>query len=245
MVEHFMYNKKDMAIGVKLTRKLYRKSDRFPPPDEITNMEGAFHTFVTPIALCMLHGDYYWGPGHVTSGFKVIKATQQAPKVIISASIQSDSENTEVLLELCALQKQVFPGKALPANFAIPEVSEKLDETLREAYDSKLKAHMIYHLKAGNVLPAVSSVHGMTCAAAIEMIEGNITKLEVVNFTDIYVHMKNSPKSVISLEVFYNKAIHQFRNEFSARAAVAPQGYVYTFDPAAIFAKQMAVRLRC
>jgi hypothetical protein len=235
-----MRNKKDMAIGVKFVRERggpYRIRNKPPPLDEITNMEGALHTFVTPITLCMLHGDYYWGPGHVTRNFKIIGGKQQARTVIISASIQPDFENTEVMLELCALRKETISGASLRAKVTIPTAEEKQDEEARSDYDLALKAHMIYHLTLSKALPARQSVQPIRPAAAIEKIEQLITNSESATFQHTYVQLAN--RSIISLEILFNTAIQQFRNEFSTLGAVAPQGYVYTFDPASIFAAQL------
>jgi hypothetical protein len=241
VIEHLMRNKKDRAIGVKFVREgggPYRTGRKPPPPDEITNMEGALHTFVTPITLCLLHCDYSWGPGHGTRSFKVIGGKQQARRAIISASIQPDFENTEVMLEMCALRRDAIPGATLPAKFTIPDVEEKQDEDVRADYDAALKAHMIYHLTLNKTLPAQQSVQPIRPAAAIELIEKLITKSESATFQHTYVQLANG--SIISLEILFNTAIHQFRNEFSALAALAPQCYVYTFDPASIFAAQLA-----
>jgi hypothetical protein len=49
----------------------------------------------------------------------------------------------------------------------------------------------------------------------------------------------NQARDIISLELLFNTAIHQLRNEFSALEILAPQGYIYTQDPASIFAREI------
>src|ERR1700753_2188430 len=53
LIHDLMREKKDSAIGGK-----YVTNNK--PPDRITNMEGAMHTFVTPIVEATIHGDYQW-----------------------------------------------------------------------------------------------------------------------------------------------------------------------------------------
>ncbi|CAM6085767.1 unnamed protein product [Calypogeia fissa] len=135
LIEHLMRKKKNSALGVKF------KSGR-DPPDAITNMEGAMHTFVTPILLGFLHGDYIYTNGHGMTRFTPRGKMQQARTVLISAQIQPDFEGPDVLLAVCALEKAPFVGQPLPENFTILDVSAKQDSSLREGYDTSLRRHM-------------------------------------------------------------------------------------------------------
>jgi hypothetical protein len=72
LVRLLMRSKKDSAIAVKFEprRKVWKKGKSFVLQDEITNMEGAVHTFVTPVlSTCEMIGDYIFTHGHGISIF--------------------------------------------------------------------------------------------------------------------------------------------------------------------------------
>jgi hypothetical protein len=58
---------------------------------------------------------------------------------------------------------------------------------------------------------------------------------------DKYTELYND--DIVSLELLFNVALHQVRNEFSALEALCPQGYVYTYDPASIFASEIGAEI--
>jgi hypothetical protein len=105
-VELLMRRKKNSALGVKWLNG-----------DDITNMEGAMHSFVTPIISgCEINGDYRYSPifgGHGidrfgdtlqrsrTDGSK--RKYQLTRFVVLSASIQMDFEDAKVMLSACML----------------------------------------------------------------------------------------------------------------------------------------------
>lgn len=56
-----------------------------------------------------------------------------------------------------------------------------------------------------------------------------------------FLRLKNG--SILSLELLYSTAEHQARNELAALEVLCPQGYVYTYDPASIFAAQIGPKI--
>lgn len=243
LTEHLMRRKKNGALGVKF------KS--LSGTDEITNMEGALHTFVTPICLSFLHGDYRYNNGHGVVRFPEVESEsggekiQQARQVIISASVQPDFEGKEVMLPVCAIGESAFEGNLLPANFKILGVESKQDKQKRNAYDTILRAHMIYHLTVAHRLPSLSKVSSNVIGvpSAISCLEEQIEaeKTDYSAICGIYVRLPN--RATISVEVLFNCALQQIRNEISALEAVCPQGYVLTIDPPSIFAQQIGAIL--
>lgn len=227
-----MRNKKDLAIGVKFVANCN---------DAITNMEGAMHSFITPILRTSLHGDYRWDMGHGTHKFSPEDGKQRARIVILSAAIQPDFETNEVMISLCGLQAESITGKELPSQWTMPSIAEKQDSDVRAAYDLALKKHMIAHLTSNSRLPASSSVVPIAIEVAIKVLNRHIAGIEPRgSFDGLFVQLCNRSRSVIAIEILYMVAIQQLHNELSALEYVAAeQGYVYTYDPAAIFAAEL------
>ena len=226
MVQHLMSKKKDSAIAVK-----------YVAGDEITNMEGAMHTFVTPLAKIHMTGDYAYKAGHSINLF----GNHQVRPVILSAAIQPDFEDHAVMVALTKLTEVTIEGAPLEESFAIPSAEEKSDPATRLRYDAALKRHLIYHLTRDHRLPALNEIDQSNILNYEESLayleQLIIDECEAASIPDlmrgIFVQVKGS---VLSLEVLLNSYIHQLHNEFKVLEKAAPQGYLYTLDPPAIFA---------
>lgn len=234
MIEHLMRKKKNSALGVKF-------QSFGTPPDEITNMEGALHTFVTPLVRAFVHGDYIYRGGHGMIKFVPVDNMQQARVVIVSAQIQPDFEGPDVLLALAALEEQSLVGSSLPDDFVIPDAAVKQIDVERAVYDISLKRHMVKHLKQEARLPAIrKAADASTVVAILE----NFIHTSVLNIAPIagsYIQLRGG--AILSLELLFNTAVHQLRNELSALEALCPQGYVYTSDPPSIFAQEIGATI--
>lgn len=235
MTEHLMRNKKDSALGVK-----YQQGDK------ITNMEGALHTFLTPISTITMTGDYTYQGGHT-----ILPLDQNAGrKVILSAAIQPDFEssgNSEIVMRIVEVKQEPTIGQPLPSNFqplwSQSQGNQKAFEKELAQYDKSLQAHMVYHLTKEHRLPALSEIQAniVNYQAAIDLLEQlildqnpDLDLTESLNgkFVELNGH-------VLSLEALFNVYAHQLRNEFSVLEQTLPQGYVYTIDPPAIFTTQI------
>lgn len=252
LVEHLMRRKKDSALGVKFEPRNQHR------PDEITDMEGALHTFVNPvIAKCEMSGDYRWNPaggGHgvTTFGDIVVGTGDNAQKVklirtvVLSASIHMDFELTLVMLRVCRLDREACHGADLlkVGDWSVLGVKDKQDDQKRARYDDQLRRHLVFHLTHHSMLPARDSVHEvMTYKQGLSFLE-----LLICSGADIhrrligkFARLRND--HVVSLELLYNTALHQVRNEFSALELLCPSGYVYTYDPASIFARELGAEM--
>lgn len=103
---------------------------------------------------------------------------------------------------------------------------------------------MIFHLTRKGVLPARRDVHdAMDVESTIEFLNDAITSKDDIDkqMVDKYAELCND--QVVSLELLFNTAVHQTRNEFSALEVMCPQGYVYTYDPASIFAQEIGASI--
>jgi hypothetical protein len=232
MVKHLMRNKKDSAIGVKFTKSRQN-------PDSITNMEGALHTFVNPIVEVKMHGDYVWRDGHSIQKFGSQDGRQLARRVLLSALIQQDFENEEVMLKVARLEDFEFIG--LPTLPPMPDIQAKQDDEKRRKYDWDLRRYMIYHLVPSHRLPTRKSVQetAMTLPQTLTFLADCITNHSAQSLSSriqgTAIHFK---RYFISLEVLFMTALHQIRNEFYLLEHLcAAQGYVYTFNPPAIFVR--------
>jgi hypothetical protein len=235
-----MRNKKDSALGVKF------KSGNMPP-DSITNMEGALHTFVTPLVLAYMHGDYIFDNRHQIRPFEDQDNFQQARLLVVSASIQPDFEGKKVMLLLCGLQDEPFEGRDLGPDFPILGTVEKQDTVMRAKYDTSLKRHMVAHLMQEGRLPGLDDVPSTSILSVNDAIDElsriiSSTSPSTPPIPSLFVRLHS--KSVIALELLIHVSLHQLRNELSALEVLCPiGGYIYTFDPASIFAQHIGATL--
>jgi hypothetical protein len=222
MAIHLMKHKKRLALGIK-----YEYGDR------ITNMEGALHTFVTPIINFAMTGDYIYQYGHGATSFQ-----GKARNMVMSAAIQPDFEYDNVMLPIVKVTDKEVTGESIDwEKFElIHEMKEIKKETLSE-YEEKLRKHMIYHLTENHKLPSLNSIKGsMNTKDCIDYLNNIISNKEDFEIKDQYTNMQGH---VISLEALFNVYVEQIRNEFSVFESNLPQGYVYTINPPRIFASEI------
>ena len=216
------------------------------------------HTFVTPIiGRCEMMGDYKYEYGHgvqiLGSGLdpKSQVKVMLTRSVALSASIQPDFEQTKVMLAVSKLDTNEILGKdlmgeknaanALQDNWT---AKDKQDEQKRLVYDARLRAHMVFHLTASHRLPARKDIVDlMAVNEAIAFLESVINSKKDVENQFVHKFMKTLNDQVVSLELLYNTAVQQVINEFSAIEAMFSQSYVYTYDPAVIFAREIGSRV--
>ncbi|MCX6989121.1 MAG: hypothetical protein NTZ52_06475 [Chlamydiae bacterium] len=229
MLEHLMRNKKDRALSLKHV-----------PGDQITNMEGALHTFVTPLCNILMTGDYRWMGGY-TEGSPF--GDNKVRNMIMSACIQPDLEFDTVMMCLIKAQEKKVIGEPFE-EILIPSVADKQDALYLQTYEEKLQKHMIYHLSSSHYLPAVHEI-------PIENIYSQTQTRQLLKSLITYPHteytlagkfMRIEPSihlaepALLSLEILYETYRQQLRNEFRVLDQNTPQGYVYTIDPPSIFA---------
>lgn len=221
-------------------------------------VEGAIHTFITPIiGRCEMMGDYRFANGHGVVGFgsrldsKTQTQVMLTRSVVMSASIHPDFEYRTVMLAVSKLDAKEVVGKDLleegsdgDAPWEICSIQDKRDKQKRAAYDGRLRSHMVFHLTASHSLPArrdvrdpMSVKEAVTFLKSVIKPEGNAEDQLVGKFMETY------NDQIISLELLYNTAVQQVINEFSALEAMFPQGYVYTYDPASIFAREIGAEI--
>jgi hypothetical protein len=231
LISHLMRNKKDSALGVK-----------YIPGDETTNMEGALHTFITPIVPILMFGDYVFTSNHGVQRFEPTYGKQVARQVLLSASIHMDFEMGKVMFAVCKFGSERFQGKSLPFDFRLPSKSAKEIPERRLEYEATMRSHMVAHLTADGYLPSKSEVSktAMDREAALQFLEEFILSPTSTQADMIRKSVRiNQARDTVSLELLFNTAVHQLRNEFSALELTTPQGYVYTYDPASIFAREI------
>lgn len=248
LVELLMRKKKSSALGVKWVKG-----------DEITNMEGAMHSFVTPvISRCEMIGDYSYNPvfgGHGIDRFGDIHQTstrdgsrrkyQLARFVVLSASIQMDFEDSKVMLSACILAESETIGHDLlsDTSWVILDKKAKQDDKQRRTYDESLRQHIIYHLTEARQLPARKNVTDiLDIDKTIQLLESFITS-PIGNTDKIAAKFTGLDNNrIISIEILFNTAVQQAKNELAALEVLCPQGYVYTYDPASIFARKIGAK---
>ncbi|KAI9743363.1 MAG: hypothetical protein M1818_003209 [Claussenomyces sp. TS43310] len=248
LVELLM-RRKNGALGVKWLKG-----------DDITNMEGAMHSFITPvISRCEIIGDCRYNPvfgGHSIDRFG---DTLQRPRtdgskrkchltrfVVLSASVQMDFENTKVMLSACMLEASETIGHDLSCDSAwvVLDKKAKQDDKQRRAYDESLRQHIIYHLTEARRLPARESVGDLLdINETIQPLESFITT--PIDNTDKLVGKFTGLDNgqLVSVEILFNTAVQQAKNELAALEVSCPQGYIYTYDPASIFARKIGAKM--
>jgi len=233
MVALLMRNKKDSAIGEKFVA---RNTDRFL--DMITNMEGLLHTFVTPIVQAVIHGDYFYANGHKIMLFGDSDKKQLGRSVLISALVQQDFEDRNVMLRLAALEEDDCVGvPSLPRMISVLE--KNVDEKRRE-YDAKIKKFLIFSLTIGRSLPKCTQLHEEGVYSMSEAIQ--FLKALISSNNDAAIEIRHRfllhKNHYISLEILFNTAVHQIENELCALERLCSrQGYTYTWDPPVIFSR--------
>ena len=220
-------------------------------------VEGALHTFIaTVIPRCEIVGDYAYTHGHSIVGFgsapKTNPKVRLTRSVALSASIQPDFETPHIMLHVSALSATKIIGSDFLASspseepWSILTPLAKQDPRRRASYDERLRAHMIYHLTSSHYLPARCSISSpLTVEEAISFLKSLITSDSTTHISDQLVNKftETDNHAIISLELLYNTSIQQILNEFSALEALFPQGYVYTYDPASIFAREIGAEI--
>ncbi|KFY41699.1 hypothetical protein V494_02839 [Pseudogymnoascus sp. VKM F-4513 (FW-928)] len=246
LITHLMRRKNDSALAIK-----------FAPGRKgvITNMEGVMHTFVTPLAGAMMHGDYRYVGQHYVEEFPLLDGRQQARRVVVSAAVQMDFEFKSVMMEACRVEVGEVIGRELGPDWRVLGDQEKWDGKGREEYDDGLKSHMVAHLVASKKLPPLNAVkdRALSYSQAVELLERHIRDPDwsPTDFQNVFVALgSTSSKVIVSLEFLYNTAVHQLRNELSALEVACPQGYIYTSDPPSIFVQaiggpKIINRLQC
>lgn len=215
--------------------------------DQISNLEGVFHTFLTPvISRCEMVGDHTFVGGHGIVRFgKGGSGKVLVRSVVLSASVHMDFEGSRVMMKVCEVENREVGGEELGEGWEVLGVEEKQDDKLRRGYDEDLKRHLVYHLTKGRRLPARKEVRAMGVDETLVFLQTLITssgevKVEeeiIGKFTETY------NDHILSLEVLLNTAIQQALNEFSALEVLCEEGYVYTYDPASIFARETGPKL--
>ncbi|CAD0113652.1 unnamed protein product [Aureobasidium uvarum] len=229
MVEFLMRCKKRTAIGVK-----WKKGD------QITNMEGALHTFVTSIELAWLHGERGYNKGHTFTPYLPISKFRSGRQVLVSNMIHQDFETDEVMMVLSSLRKT---KTTLIADFKIPLTKEKQSDDIRNKYDDALRRLMVYSLTLDGELPSieVGSATAMSRAQAKSFLAKKVLKVASSNVLAqvkkrLFWMSSKKDSPLLSLEILVTTAYHQFRNEMDALERICThQGYIYTFSAPKIF----------
>jgi hypothetical protein len=226
---HLMQKKKDRTGGVKFEKG---------GGDGITNMEGALHTFLTPIVPIFIHGDYHHDSQHHIIPLPNYNGKQCARVVLLSALVQPDFQDTDVMVQLTRLGQHPFIGGSLQNNFTPISINDKQNAEDRQTYDIALKQHIVWSLTFLRVLPALSEVAPISVPDAIALLERMIRAGTVWRAACAFTRIGTG--EVLSLELLLRTAFEQARNEFRALERLCARGYVYTFDPPSIFARRVS-----
>lgn len=234
MASHLMRNKKDSACGVK-----------YQSGDVITNMEGAMHTFLTPVTTTTMVGDYVYRGYHDISHFD----QGLGREVILSGAVQPDFElsgRDEVVMKLVEVKDQEVVGQKLAKEFTplwqqVGHDKGEFKKRLPE-YEKELQSHMVYNLTRDHKLPKRSDLQDNqihTPENAVKLIEEQIKTPSDDLVGALKLSFVTLNGHVLSLEALFQLYIQQMENEFSVLEKMLPQGYIYTIDPPAIFATQI------
>lgn len=231
MVTHLMRNKKDSALGVKFIRREHK-------PEQISNMEGALHTFVTPVADVTIHGDYQWKAGHSIHQFGSVNGYQLGRRVLLSALVQQDFEDEQVMLKVARLEDYEFTG--IPNCPRVLDVATKQLNAKRQEYDHQLRRYLVYHLTASHRLPTRAAVRdiAMNLSQTLQFFSDAINHIPGDKFPAfMQKRIIRHGEYMISIEIIFMTAVHQIRNEFYLLERLCTKGYVYSFNPPAIFSQ--------
>lgn len=229
----------------------------------ITPMEAVFSTFLVPIHPTYLAGDHFFDLDSYQHRTKHLK--NKIRPAIISHSIQLDLESSGVIgekyrdshswgavfLQVSEITEQAVEGKQLDEPFAVLDHQSKIgkkdkatgawkfDEAFWK-YENNLKRHAIHHLTQNKRLPSLSETEVKEVDK--DFITDRIKGVGPVEPGDLVNKYLNVGGKNLSLEVVFNAYVHQLTNEFTVLSNSCPQGFVWTFDPAVIFATAIGGR---
>lgn len=248
-----MRHKANLALGVKSTAR------GLGDKNSISNMEGMLHSFVIPLLLGYMHGDYCYDHGHQIKAFAANGAEQSAREVIISALIHPDFETHEVMLRFCSVDSMsdfmVTDSVTTSTSLNIPgKSSAKRDmhsanPTLQD-WDRRIKYQTLMYLyqvdsladwyKAANYMQRLtSSSIEVLLSPAIQ--DQSQEPREAVRYRTFELQSSTSTPTIISLEALFLVVFQQVRNELLALERICgTTGYIYTYDPPVIFRQALA-----
>lgn len=212
LAEHLLRAKRDSALATK-----------YLPGSAITNMEGAMHTFVTPLVKIEMVGDYAFRGRHSVLVFPSCGGKQQVRRCVLSATIHPDFEDYEVGHQLYGLGQQPVVGIAeLPQTFQIPSHGAKSSSKSRATYDHQLRSLLVYHLTASHHLPSASNCQPWSQEAAASLLRKD---LECGGDPHLLVGRTVAAKrGPLSLEMLANTYVCSLASEFSALESFCSQG---------------------
>src|SRR5262249_19557682 len=122
----------------------------------------------------------------------------------------------------------------------VVDVATKQVNEKRREYDDQLRRFLVYHLTASHRLPTRAAVRdvAMNLSQTLQFLSNAINhtpgdKFPVLMQNRVIRHREY----LISVEVMFMTALHQIRNEFYLLEHLCTKGYVYSFNPPAIFAQ--------
>lgn len=141
LVTHLLDCKKDNSVASK-----------YVEGDKISNMQGAWHSLVVPLAYPVwVNGQLgFENSKHVV---KPMKPTH-APIVVLSAMVNPDFEFDNVMYEMIKVAEHSINGKQLPPGWVPPTAKD-----ISEATELDLKQHFVYHFCDEGRLPALNDVN--------------------------------------------------------------------------------------
>lgn len=214
LAEHLFRNKRDSALATK-----------YLPRTAITNMEGALHSFVTPLVKIEQAGDYVWSGQHSMLVFPAAGAKQMTRRCVLSATIHPDFEDYSVGHQLYGLRQGEVRGIAELLNFAVPSNEAKASASARAVYDAQLHSLAVYHLTASHSLPSASDARPWTHAVAAAILRKDLaTEKEPPMFVSLAGRSVMATPAPLSLEMLLNTYICSLASEFSALEAFCSQG---------------------
>jgi len=223
----------------------------------ITLIEGIAHTLVTPVVEVLMCGDYsYQNGSHNVTYFHAMEVIlpastnegqpdneepevsfrRQGRKVLISAAVPMNFERPDAMIELCrVLREWERVGDEMDHTWKVLDNRAKqMDAIENKRYERQLLRHMRLNLLHDK---AQAGYHKLTTSPwTFETLFSNLyTYIMDPYFTHETVWNKYfalpsraGNGHTISLEILFNVAVHQLRNELSVLEACCPQGYVYT-----------------
>ncbi|KAK4052408.1 hypothetical protein OIV83_002210 [Microbotryomycetes sp. JL201] len=233
LVEHLLRNKRDSAIAFK-----------WIPGSQITNMEGMLHTFVTAFARIKVVGDYAFNGRHDVQLYEDEPGKLCTRSRVLSTQIQPDFEDDKVAFAFCRIGKDVVVGECLRDDEQIPSRNTKQDDEARAAWDDRLRRHMIHALMPNQQLPSVDEIlETWSPATAAQVIRADLQqsrpRLHLFQGCAVSTHGQ-----LLSLELLANVYACTIANELTAlESCCTRQGYIFTYDPPAIFARMLSAEL--
>ena len=204
----------------------------------ITKMEGFFKSFVAPYVPILMTGDWVQGINHNYNRFDEF-SNGLVRRVLLNSITPFDFRDGNVMLKIIEITDQPCEGKQHDQIEILPTRS-RAKKSEREAYDQKLKQHIIDYLTRNHRRPSLSEIHKDYIIDGTRQLVRFLQDKLCYNKFDVENYYAKLHRHVISLEIWFNAYVEQLHVQFNSLEACNSGSYVFIMDSENCFAHHLS-----